>query len=225
MPLQVFYGGTFDPVHNGHLAIARAVRDDLDAQVRLLPAADPPHKQSTHADADDRARMLDLAVEGEPGLTVDRRELSRDGPSYSVDTLREVRAALGPLAPVAWLIGSDSLVQLHSWQRWRELFDQAHVLVVERPGSSVDVDALAGSAPEVLAEIQPRWRPARHLKASPAGGFAVLTLAQMRPESSTQLRARIAAGASWQEWLPATVAAFIRRRRLYVPRSDPRSRL
>ncbi|MGH8078303.1 MAG: nicotinate-nicotinamide nucleotide adenylyltransferase, partial [Lysobacter sp.] len=79
MRLQVCYGGTFDPVHNGHLAIACAVRDELAAEVRLLPAADPPHKDETHAVATQRARMLDLAIAGERGLTVDRRELRRDG--------------------------------------------------------------------------------------------------------------------------------------------------
>ena len=73
MSLLVCYGGTFDPVHNGHLAIARAARDALDASVRLLPAADPPHKDATHADAAQRARMLEIAVAGEPGLKVDRR--------------------------------------------------------------------------------------------------------------------------------------------------------
>ena len=85
-PLRVFYGGSFDPVHNGHLAVARAARDALDARVLLVPAGDPPHKSDTCASAEQRARMLDLAIEGEPGLAVDRRELLRAGPSYTVDT-------------------------------------------------------------------------------------------------------------------------------------------
>ena len=90
--LLVCYGGTFDPVHNGHLAVARAARDALDARVALLPAHDPPHKGPTRADATQRAAMLDLAIAGEPGLSVDRRELLRAGPSYSFDTLGELRA-------------------------------------------------------------------------------------------------------------------------------------
>src|SRR5688572_722316 len=96
-PLVLCYGGTFDPVHTGHLAIARAVRDALHADVHLLPAADPPHKGATHADAAQRARMLELAVgdrhtDDGRGLVVDRRELQRAGPSYTIDTLHELRA-------------------------------------------------------------------------------------------------------------------------------------
>ena len=220
MRLQVCYGGTFDPVHNGHLAIACAVRDTLAAQVRLLPAADPPHKGDTHADAAHRARMLDLAIAGERGLCVDRRELRRDGPSYTVDTLRELRAELGEQVPIVWLIGSDSLAALHTWHRWRELFEHAHILAVERPGSRVDADSLGHHAPEVQAGIGPRWRPAEQLHLSPAGGFAVLPHHQQRPESSTELRRRIGAGESWQDWLPAAVAEYIARHRLYAGRDE-----
>ncbi|MFC3549975.1 nicotinate-nucleotide adenylyltransferase [Lysobacter cavernae] len=218
MSLRVYYGGTFDPVHAGHLAVACAVRDALDAEVRLLPAADPPHKDATHADAVQRARMLDLAVAGEPGLKVDRRELGRDGPSYTVDTLRELRAELGAQAPIVWMLGGDSLLQLHGWHRWRELFEYAHILAVARPGSRLDADAIAAEAPQVQAEIGPRWRPAETLRSTPAGGFAVFTLVQQRPESSTELRRRIAAGEPWRDWVPATVAEYISRHDLYAGR-------
>lgn len=221
MHLQVCYGGTFDPVHNGHLAIACAVRDTLVAQLRLLPAADPPHKGETHADAAQRARMLDLAIAGERGLTVDRRELRRDGPSYSVDTLRELRAELGPQAPIVWLVGSDSLAALHTWHRWRELFRLAHILAVERPGSRVDADGLERSAPEVYAEVSPRRRGAGDLHATPAGGFAVLALDQPRPESSTELRRRIGAGEPWRGWVCPAVADYIARHGLYSRPAGP----
>lgn len=215
MRLLVCYGGTFDPVHNGHLAIARAVRDTLAAQVRLLPAADPPHKGDTHADAAQRACMLDLAIADERGLTVDRRELHRDGPSYTVDTLRELRAELGPQLPIVWLIGSDSLAELHTWHRWRELFGLAHILAVKRPGSWVDADGLGRRTPEVYAEVSPRWRTAEAFHATPAGDFGVFMLPQPRPESSTELRRRIGAGEPWQDWVPPGVAKYIARHRLY----------
>lgn len=221
MLLQVCYGGTFDPMHNGHLAIACAVRDALTAEVRLLPAADPPHKDETHADAAQRARMLDLAIAGERGLRVDRRELRRDGPSYTIDTLRDLRDELGTQVPIAWLIGSDSLVQLHTWHRWSELFEHAHILVVERSGSRVDAASLGRDAPAVQAEVGPRWRPADQLHASPAGGFAVLPLSRQRLESSTELRRRIGAGEPWQDWVPAAVVEYIGRHRLYSRRATP----
>ena len=99
MTLRVLYGGTFDPVHAGHLGVARHARDVLDAEVALMPAADPPHKGPTRASAAQRAQMLQLAVEGEPGLRVDLRELQRTGPSYTVDTLQDL--VLGALADAA----------------------------------------------------------------------------------------------------------------------------
>ncbi len=216
--LRVCYGGTFDPVHNGHLAVARDVRDALQAQVFLLPAADPPHKDDTHADAFQRARMLDLAVAGEVGLKVDRRELRRDGPSYTVDTLLELRAELGPQPAIVWMVGGDSLLKLDSWHRWRELFDHAHVLAVARPGSHLDEQAIARAAPAVFAEVGPRWRAPQALHEAPGGGFAVFTPPHQRPESSTQLRQLIAQGGDWEAWVPAAVAEFIRRHHLYAVR-------
>src|SRR3546814_6231996 len=98
--------------------------------------------------------MLDLAVAGEPGLAVDRRELRRDGRSYSIDTLLELRAELGGDAPVALLVGADSFVGLPDWHRWRELFDHAHFVVAQRPGSPLDRDL----RPELAATLDGRWR-------------------------------------------------------------------
>ncbi|RPE76980.1 nicotinate-nucleotide adenylyltransferase [Vulcaniibacterium tengchongense] len=216
--LRVCYGGTFDPVHLGHLAVARQVRDALAAPVALLPAADPPHKDATHADAEARARMLELAVAGERGLSVDRRELRRPGPSYTVDTLRSMRAEFGARAPLVWIVGGDSLLQLDRWHRWRELFAHAHILAVARPGSPLDAATVAARAPQVAAEAAPRRRDPARLGDDPAGGFAVLELAGLRPESSTELRRRIAAGEPWQDWVPPAVAEYIRRHGLYAHR-------
>ncbi len=214
-PMLVCYGGTFDPVHNGHLAVARTVRDALSAQVTLVPSRDPPHKGPTRADAVQRAGMLDLAVSGEARLSVDRRELRRDGPSWTVDTLAELRSELGAEAPIAWLIGADSLLQLASWHRWHELFELAHILVVDRPGAAVDADTLRTQAPEVSAEIAPRWRDQGELPKTAHGGFAPVPMPALRPESSTELRRRIRAGEPWQQWVAPAVAAYIVRHGLY----------
>ena len=214
--LILCYGGTFDPVHNGHLAIAAAVRDALDAEVHLIPAADPPHKGPTHADAGQRATMLALAIQDQRGLLVDRRELRREGPSYTVDTLRELRGELGPHVPLVWMIGSDSLFELDTWHRWRGLFDLAHILAVGRPGARLDEATLAARAPAVHAEIGPRWRMPAQLHAMPAGGFAEFRLASERPESSTELRRRIRDGdPAWRDWLPPAVATYIAAHGLY----------
>jgi nicotinate-nucleotide adenylyltransferase len=214
--LILCYGGTFDPVHNGHLAIAAAVRDAFDAEVHLIPAADPPHKGPTHADARQRAAMLALGIQDQRGLLVDRRELRREGPSYTVDTLRELRGELGPHVPLVWMIGSDSLFELDTWHRWRELFDLAHILAVGRPGARLDEATLGARAPAVHAEVGPRWRLPGQLHAMPAGGFAEFRLASERPESSTELRRRIRDDdPAWRHWLPPAVATYIAAHGLY----------
>lgn len=215
LPLQVLYGGTFDPVHDGHIAIARTARDVLEAGVTLVPARDPPHKALTGADAGQRAAMLALAVEGESGLHVDLRELRRAGPSYTVDTLAEVRQELGDEAPLAWLVGADSLRQLHAWSRWRRLFELAHIVAVGRPGEPFDAPALAQAAPGVARELGDRAMTPSELRRLPAGGFAWLPLPALREESSTDIRRRIRDGLSWREHVPAPVAAFIDHHGLY----------
>ena len=215
LPLRVLYGGTFDPVHHGHLAIARAARDVLQADVTLLPARDPPHKHATGADAGQRAAMLGLALASEPGLGVDLRELRRDGPSYTVDTLAELRAELGDAVPLAWLVGADSLRQLDAWSRWRQLFELAHLVAVQRPGEPLDATQLAQAAPEVAREIGDRQRALAELHACPAGGFAWLPLPGLRAESSTDIRRRIREGDAWRDRVPGAVAAFIDHHGLY----------
>lgn len=220
MRAWVGYGGTFDPIHCGHIAVAGAVRDALDVTVHLLPAADPPHKDSTHAGASQRLRMVELAVAGERGLRADARELSRSAPSYSIDTLAEVRAEVGPACPIAWVIGADSLAQLHRWHRWQALFELAHVIAVGRPGFGLDVDGLARVDTELADTIRRRLQPLDRLLAAPCGGLAVLPMSPPRPESSTEIRRRIAAHESWMSMVPPPVAAYIVRHRLYA-RPDP----
>ena len=220
--LTVFYGGTFDPVHCGHLGVARHARDRLDATIRLMPAADPPHRAPPGADAVHRARMLDLAVAGEPRLTVDRRELQRATPSYSIDTLHEVRRELGPKAPVALLVGADSLLGLSGWKDWQALFGLAHFIVAERPGVDIGRSVLPGPLAEFLAD---RWTDAvAALHQVPAG--RVLRLRQpLQDGSATEIRARVATGQPLDGLVPPAVAAYIARHRLYAARDASSARL
>ncbi|TWT17604.1 nicotinate-nucleotide adenylyltransferase [Luteimonas marina] len=209
--LLVFYGGTFDPVHNGHLAIARDARDALGCAIRFMPAADPPHRAPPGADAAQRAEMLALVLDGEPGLQLDLRELHRDGPSYSVDTLRDLRAEYGDAAPIALLVGADSLLGLPTWREWTVLFDLAHFIVAERPGNALD-----GPLPPALAEATDgRWADGpQALREAPAG--RLLRLHQpLHPGSATEVRRRIAAGEPWRDLVPAVVAAHVARHGLY----------
>src|SRR5690606_28448660 len=151
--LLVLYGGTFDPVHHGHLATACAARDMLGGPVHFMPAADPPHRAPPGADASRRAAMLALAIADEPEFHIDLRELRREGPSYSVDTLRALRGELGATVPVALLVGADSLLALPEWHDWRALFGLAHFVVAERPGSGLD----RSLPPELAAATAGRW--------------------------------------------------------------------
>jgi nicotinate-nucleotide adenylyltransferase len=209
-PLRVFYGGTFDPVHEGHLAIARAARDALATPVRVMPAADPPHRPPPGASAGDRVAMLELALAGEDGLLLDLRELGRAGPSYTVDTLLALRRELGADAPVALLIGADSLLGLPAWHRWRELFELAHFVVAGRPGSLLD------AVPAELADaIAPRWvEDAGALRQSPAGRLFALQQ-PLHVHSATAVRRLIAEGRPWMHLLPPAVAAYIQAHGLY----------
>jgi nicotinate-nucleotide adenylyltransferase len=208
--LHIFYGGTFDPVHEGHLAIARAARDALDTPVHVMPAADPPHRPPPGAGAQDRVGMLELAIAGEEGLHLDLRELARPGPSYSVDTLRGIRAELGDAAPVALLVGADSFLGLPGWHRWRELFDLAHFVVAGRPGS-----LLASAAPELAETTAGRWADdADALRQAPAGRLFALQQ-PLHVHSATAVRRLIAEGRPWRHLLPPAVADYIQAHGLY----------
>ena len=218
--LHLVYGGTFDPVHNGHLAIARAAHEAFGVPVSLMPAADPPHRAAPGATAAQRAHLLDIAVRNEPDLRVDRRELTRaardpTGRSYTVDTLRELRGELGGAVPIALLIGADSLLGLPTWRSWATLFDLAHFIVADRPGSGLE----DGLAPDLSARLEGRWTDrAEDLQLAPAG--RVFRLNQpLQPESATEIRRRIAAGEAWRHLVPRAVADAIADERLYVSRA------
>jgi nicotinate-nucleotide adenylyltransferase len=212
--LLLLYGGTFDPVHEGHLAVARVARDLFATTVHLMPAADPPHRVPPGAAAHHRARMLDLAVADERGLVVDRRELERDGRSYSVDTLRHLRADIGADRPVALLVGADSFVGLPQWKEWRALFDLAHFVVAERPGNRLDGELPSGLGGEIAPRIT---SDPTELRANPAG--RVLRLRQpLVGTSATRVRALIESGGDWRALVPPPVAGYIIRHQLYAGR-------
>jgi nicotinate-nucleotide adenylyltransferase len=209
--LHVLYGGTFDPVHHGHLAIARAARDALDCDIHMMPAADPPHRPPPGANAEARVAMLQLAIADEGRLLLDCRELARGGRSWSIDTVQALRAQLGNDAPIALLVGADSFVGLPTWKSWRALLDCVHFVVAERQGNPLD-----GALPVELAEATAgRWvGSADELGRQPAG--RVLRLRQpLHAHSDTDLRMRIASGLPWRHLLPPRVADYIVANGLY----------
>ena len=141
MKLAIF-GGTFDPIHNGHLALAReaAARFHLD-RVLFVPAAHPPHKAGvTHAPVADRVRMAELACQGDPRFEVSRLEEGTER-SYSIDTIEKVRSRLAPGDQLFFLIGADAFAEIRTWHRWRDVAGGVHFLVVSRPGHSYEAPA------------------------------------------------------------------------------------
>jgi nicotinate-nucleotide adenylyltransferase len=132
------FGGTFDPVHNGHLRCALEVGEALRLdEVRLIPSARPPHRGKPQLDAETRLSLLQLAAGDEAGLKVDARELRRAGPSYTFDTLTAMRSEVGAAA-ICLIVGADVFAGLPSWHRWEALLDLAHIVVATRPGTKGD---------------------------------------------------------------------------------------
>jgi nicotinate-nucleotide adenylyltransferase len=128
------FGGTFDPIHYGHLRSAFEMQQALDfGEIRFIPCGDPPHRGATFADAALRFRMVDVAISGQDGFVSDDRELRRDGPSYSIDTLIELRTEY-PKRSLGLIVGMDAFLGLPKWHRWDEILDSAHIVVAHRPG-------------------------------------------------------------------------------------------
>lgn len=189
-------------------------------EVRLVPAADPPHRDAPAAGAGDRVAMLEIAIREFPALAIDPREIARPGKSYTVDTLSEIRTAM-PARPVALVVGADAFLGLPRWHRWRELFALAHVIVVPRPGVRLD----AGLAEPLATEWRLRETPAPDaLRSRPAGSIYVQPVAA-HPISSTAIRAAVARGdvqsVEAAGLLPPAVLAYIESKHLYRPTRTP----
>jgi nicotinate-nucleotide adenylyltransferase len=207
-PLAIF-GGTFDPVHHGHLRAAWEAAEALDAELLMIPCHVPPHRAQPVASAQQRIAMLTLALVGQQRLRADDRELLREGPSYTVDTLIALRAEIGASRPLVLLVGADAFAGLSSWNRWRELFDHAHVCVLTRPGHGGVFEA----------ELASEWFTRKvddvvQLRTRPSGAIAAIEVTAL-DISASAIRALIASGRSPQFLLPSSVAHFIERSGLY----------
>ncbi len=186
-PLAVF-GGTFDPIHNAHLRVAWEAAEFLDAEILLLPASVPPHRDQPIASAQQRADCVRASLDGQDRLILDVRELRREGPSYTIDTLMELRAEIGESRPLVLLVGADAFAGLPSWHRWRELFDYAHIGVLTRPGHD---DPLPTELRTKIASR--RCNSVAMLHESAAGRVLQIPVTPLEI-SASQVRALLAAG-------------------------------
>nr|WP_226801483.1 nicotinate-nucleotide adenylyltransferase [Alkalilimnicola sp. S0819] len=191
------FGGTFDPVHHGHLRPVLEVQQALNmAGMRLVPAKVPPHRPQPRLAADARLHLLRLAAADYHGFSVDTRELQRSGPSYMVDTLASLRAESGADDALCLILGMDAFLGLPTWYRWRELERYAHIVVLNRPGSRRPVN---GEFRDWLAERE--LRTPAGLREAPAGRVWFQPVTQL-DISATSVRRLIAQGRSAQFLMP-----------------------
>lgn len=202
-------GGTFDPIHYGHLRPALELLNALElAEVRFLPCRIPAHRGAPLVTADQRLALVRLATAGQPGFVADDRELRRDGPSYMFDTLLSLREDFGD-TPLCLIVGTDAFRELHTWHRWRDLIRLAHLVVMQRPG------ALKPLEPVLEEFVTPRViYDAFALRQKSAGGILFQSVTQLNI-SATQIRALLARGQSPRYLLPDAVLDYIQERALY----------
>ncbi|MFO8081984.1 MAG: nicotinate-nucleotide adenylyltransferase [Armatimonadota bacterium] len=191
-------GGTFDPIHYAHLLIADDVRRRFKLpQILFMPSGSPPHKKDYEVtSAEDRYIMAVLATSGNPDFAVSRLELDRSGPSYTIDTIRQLKAKIGPQAQVSWVTGADAVLEMLTWHQPDAILDEAEILAVPRPGFDLD-------------------RLDETLGAERASKITVID-APLAEISSTMIRERVRAGESIRYLTPRHVIDYIEKRGLYV---------
>lgn len=209
-------GGTFDPVHFGHLRLAEELAQALKlGSVRFIPSGTPPHRAAPQAAVIHRVAMVRLAVAANPAFVLDEREAGRSGPAYTYDTLAELRAELGAAVPLILLLGADAFLDFAAWHRWQEIFPLAHIAVAHRPGFPVERWREAMPLP-LSREYDSRLMQqplAVHL--APAGGIVAMPFTPL-DISATAIRALVGGGGSPRYLLPDPVLDYIRAENLYA---------
>ncbi|AHG21562.2 nicotinate-nucleotide adenylyltransferase [Chania multitudinisentens RB-25] len=209
--LHAFFGGTFDPIHNGHLRPVEALVDEIGLnRVILLPNHVPPHRPQPEASPQQRLKMVELAIAGNSLFAVDDRELHRTTPSYTIETLETIRKERGKTLPLAFIIGQDSLLTLHLWHRWQALLDVCHLLVLARPGYNQQMNT-----PEMRQWlVQHRVTDTNLLRQQPQG-YVYMAETPLLEISATDIRQRRHQGISCDDLLPRSVQRYIELQGLY----------
>ncbi|VEB99646.1 Nicotinate-nucleotide adenylyltransferase [Cedecea lapagei] len=209
--LLALYGGTFDPIHYGHLksveALARLVKLK---SVTIMPNNVPPHRPQPEASSEQRKQMIELAIAGSPLFTLDDRELARSTPSWTVETLEQLRAELGPKQPLAFIIGQDSLLSLHRWHRWETLLTLCHLLVTQRPGYPLTMET-----PEQQSWLAKNVTDSVEVLHQQAAGKVFLAPTPLYDISATAIRDRLEHNQPCDDLVPPAVLAFILQHGLY----------
>jgi len=214
-PVAVF-GGTFDPIHFGHLRLAQELAESVHLEeVRFMPGGTPPHRAAPQVTAEQRLEMVRLALGNNPLFKLDDREVRRRGPGYTVDTLVELRSEVGKERPLCLLLGADAFLELATWHRWHELFALAHIIIAHRPG--FPPESWPARMPEPLArEYSARlMRQPFAVHLSAAGGIVTQAIAAL-DISASMIRDSLARDVSPRYLLPDPVLDYIRSNGLYV---------
>ena len=209
-------GGSYDPVHHGHVALGAHFAQLLQAdQLRVIPTGLPWQRANLKATPQQRAEMVGLAFAGQPfQVDVDMQEIERGQQglaTYTIDTLRQVRAELGPAASISFLMGADQLLRLDTWHEWRALFDYAHICVAARPGFNL---ATAGLPPAVAEAISRRLGTPEQIRNTPHG-LTYLAQDFAVDISATEIRAALQRGESANSLIPPLVLDYIEQHNLY----------
>jgi len=204
------FGGTFDPVHYGHLRPLWEVNEALKFdEMRLIPSFIPPHRAQPGATAEQRLEMLRLALPEVPGFVIDEREIERGGPSYAVETLQSLRDELGKV-PICWVMGLDAFLGLDSWYQWQRLIDLAHIVVTERPGSEHPVEGAVAELVDVHQAFD-----AEELRLASSGLVYFQSVTQL-DISATDIRTRLLRGEDVRLLMPEAVRDYITANHLYT---------
>jgi nicotinate-nucleotide adenylyltransferase len=208
-------GGTFDPIHFGHLRLAEEMLELAKLQqIRFIPTGMPPHRDVPKVPPQHRSAMVQLAIADQPAFVLDDREVNRTRPCYTVDTLRELRVELGVVQPLCLLMGGDAFLQLHTWHEWERLFELAHIVVGHRPGFTLE-ERIHAATPELRLHYQQRLCAAEALSKHPAGRVVELAIPKLEI-SATLIRSRVAENRSIRYLLPNAVADYIYQHHLYT---------
>ena len=212
MHLVGILGGTFNPIHLGHLRMAQELADALNlSEVRFIPAANPPHKNMPTVSAKHRAAMVQLAIAGNPIFTLDTCELERMGVSYTIDTLISLREELGADAALCLIMGSDAFVHLNTWARWHELLIYCHIILVQRPNTSQQP-----KLPNELAMLlQDHYTEDLEDLFNKTAGYIHMQAITPLDISSTKIREALKKGTSTNYLIPESVITYIVTHKLY----------
>lgn len=213
MRLIGILGGTFDPIHFGHLRLAQELADTLALdEVKFIPSANPPHKTEPTVSAAQRAEMVKIAIADNPVFTLDECELNRKGASYTIDTLIELRKTLGDKTALCLMMGSDAFTKLNTWHRWQELLDYCHIILVQRPSNSTPQEKLAAELETLLHDHYIESNEDLSIESS---GYITMQSITALDISSTKLRSILKHGQSPRYLVPNCVIEYINQHQLH----------